>query len=183
MIEQRRIKSRRGLRPLAFSCRSCAVQHPKASNYPCQAIADQQGGRSNDASSVNQAISFRRDPEPEDTTWTTIDFLLTILSRGNPSATPISISGGGAWPLFVKPRGFAAPQKKNYPLTTFTLSPSCPRERSFHFSQVFIFLRKYSNVTCVYVCTCASVKARNVKKHRLIVFVWVQEFLLLFSSC
>lgn len=75
MIEQRRIK--RGLRPLAFSCR-CT---PKSiDDHPCcKAIVDQQGGRSNDASSVNQAISFREEAN-EDTAWTTIDFLLTILS-------------------------------------------------------------------------------------------------------
>lgn len=69
----------RGLRPLAFSCR-CTPKSIDDDHPSCKAIVDRgQGGRSNDASSVNQAISFREEAN-EDTAWTTIDFLLTILS-------------------------------------------------------------------------------------------------------
>jgi hypothetical protein len=44
------------------------------------AAADRQGGRSNDASSVNQAISFLRDRN-EDSTEAGIDFSLVAVAQ------------------------------------------------------------------------------------------------------
>lgn len=52
---------------------SSCLRHPLSLVHPYEVIADRQGGRSNDASSVNQAISFLRDWN-EDSAGTTIDF-------------------------------------------------------------------------------------------------------------
>lgn len=72
-------KRRVGRRSLPSS--SC-LRHPLSLVHPYEVIADRQGGRSNDASSVNQAISFLRDWN-EDSAGTTIDF---------PSAAVIQLS-------------------------------------------------------------------------------------------
>lgn len=86
----------RGLRPLAFSCR-CTPKSIDDDHPSCKAIVDRgQGGRSNDASSVNQAISFREEAN-EDTAWTTIDFLLTILSWKSLHETNL----GGGFPSWL----------------------------------------------------------------------------------
>lgn len=61
---------------------SSCLGHPLSLVYPYGVIADRQGGRSNDASSVNQAISFLRDWN-EDSAGTTIDF---------PSAAVVQLS-------------------------------------------------------------------------------------------
>lgn len=61
---------------------SSCLGHPLSLVHPYGVIADRQGGRSNDASSVNQAISFLRDWN-EDSAGTTIDF---------PSAAVVQLS-------------------------------------------------------------------------------------------
>lgn len=69
-------KGRVGRRSLSSS--SC-LGHPLSLVHPYRVIADRQGGRSNDASSVNQAISFLRDWNEDSAETTAIDFPSTAV--------------------------------------------------------------------------------------------------------
>ncbi|KAG7211837.1 hypothetical protein KM043_011060 [Ampulex compressa] len=83
---ERRTRERSWARPFHLSL---CPGHPFGSGHPYEAMSGKQGGRSNDASSVNQAISFLRDRDV-DSAPMPIDFLPVVLGLSSPPISSFS---------------------------------------------------------------------------------------------